>query len=385
MTRRPRIFISAGEASGDRLGSGLARALRERRPDLELLGMGGPLMRREGVRLVQEASEVAVVGIFEVLARLPAILRAMGRLERSLREDRPDLLVPVDFPDFNLRLAARARRADVPVVYFVSPQVWAWRRGRVKAIRRLVRRMLVLFSFEADFYEQAGVPVTVVGHPLAEGLDEARDVERMRDRSGLAAGRPTVALMPGSRPGELRSLLEPMLGAAQRIRASREDVQFLVPLAQGLPAESVRHRLQRAELESYRIHRGDFPRILAACEAGVVASGTASLEAALEGLPIVVVYRVNPLTYALGRSLVRLENVALPNLVAGRRVVPELIQSDCRPERIAHEVLSYLEDPERARETREALLGVRRRLGGPGAFGRAADAVLAELEASGAN
>ena len=385
MRRPARIFLSAGEASGDRLGAGLARALRARLPDVRLLGMGGPLMRAEGVELLQDADEVAVMGIFEVLARLPTIWRAMGRLERSLAADPPDLLIPVDFPDFNLRLTARARRIGVPVVYFVSPQVWAWRRGRIKTIRELVRRVLVLFPFETQIYEQAGVPVTFVGHPLVDGIDEPRDPRRMREIAGLAPERPVVALMPGSRHGEVSRLLEPLAEAAARIRQRHAEVQFLVPLAPGIAAEPILDRLRQKGLEDTRIHQGDFPRILAACEAGVVASGTASLEAALEGLPIVVVYRMNPLTYAVGKALVKLENVSLPNLIAGRRLVPELIQGDCEPGRIAEELLSYLDEPEHARKTREALMALRNSLGGPGAFERAADAVVSELEASAAN
>jgi lipid-A-disaccharide synthase len=378
-------MLSAGEASGDRLGAGLAQALLERRPELELVGMGGPLMREAGVRLLQDASEVAVVGIFEVLARLPTIRRAMGRLERALRHEAPDLLVPVDFPDFNLRLAARARRVAVPVVYFVSPQVWAWRRGRVRRIRELVSRMLVLFPFEMAFYEEAGVPVTFVGHPLVEALGQPRDRERLRARTGLAPERPVVALMPGSRPGEVGQLLPPMLDAASRIHNERPEVQFLLPLASGIDADRIQDALRQRGQEEILVHRGEFPQILAVCQAGVVASGTASLEAALEGLPIVVVYRVNTLTYWLGRALVDLEDVALPNLIAGRRVVPELIQRDCKPERISREVLAYLAEPERAGETRAALLALRERLGGPGAIGRAADAVLATLDSSAAN
>jgi lipid-A-disaccharide synthase len=379
MSRPPRILISAGETSGDRLGAGLARALLRRRPELELVGMGGPQMRAAGIELIQDAEQVAVVGIFEVLAHLPEIRAAMRRLEGELERRPPDLVVPVDFPDFNLRLAARSVRAGVPVVYFVSPQVWAWRRGRIRTIRRLVRRMLVLFPFEVAFYERAGVPVTFVGHPLVEAVGGARPLERLRAAAGLDPQRPAIALMPGSRRSELRRLLEPMLGAAARIRQRYRDVQFLLPLAAGLPREPVQARIDALGLAEETRLGGEFPQVLAACEAGVVASGTASLEAALEGLPLVVVYRMNPLTYLLGRALVRLDAIALPNLVAGRRLVPELIQGDCNPGRIAAELADFLERPDRAARTREALLELRSSLGGPGAFDRAAEAVLDEL------
>jgi lipid-A-disaccharide synthase len=379
MSRRRRVFISAGEASGDRLGAGLARALLERDPNLDLVGMGGPLMRAAGVELIQDAAEVAVMGFFEVLGRLPVIHRAMGRLERSLKDNPPDILVPIDFPDFNLNLAGRANRNGIPVVYFVSPQVWAWRRGRVRKMRDVVRRMLVLFPFEAAFYESEGVPVTFVGHPIVDGLDDRAPRDGLIESAGLLPGRPTVALMPGSRRSEVKQLLGPMAGAAARIRERHRDVQFLIPLAPGLAGDPILEELRRHDLPQTKVHRGDFPQILGACDAGVVASGTASLEAALEGLPVAVVYRVNPLTYGLGKALVRLENVALPNLVAGRRIVPELIQGECTAPRIAQEVLGYLDSPERAQEVRSALLELRGRLGGPGALGRAAEAILGEL------
>jgi len=377
--RPPRILLSAGEASGDRLGAGLARALRRRRPDVDLLGMGGDEMRAAGVRIVQETAEVAVVGIVEVAKHLPAIRRAMLRLERAIVEERPDLVVPVDFPDFNLRLAARANSAGVPVVYFVSPQVWAWRAGRVRKIRNVVRRMLVLFPFEVAFYRDAGVPVDFVGHPLAERAP-VRDRAELCRLAGLDPDRPTVALVPGSRAGEVGRILPVLLEAARRLRPGRTGLQWLVSAAPGLDRAALRAEADKHGLPDARIHRGDFPEILTVCTAGAVAAGTASLEAATAELPIVVVYRMNPVTYAIGRRLVRLPHVALPNLVAGRRVVPELIQDDCTPDRVASALERYLDHPEEAERVRHDLREVRRRLGAPGAFEVAAGKVLEELE-----
>ena len=375
----PRILLSAGEASGDRLGAGLARALRRRRPDIELLGMGGRQMAEAGVRLVQDATEVAVVGIQEVLAHLPAIRRAMGSLERLLREERPDLLVPIDFPDFNLRLASRARRAKVDVVYFVSPQVWAWRKNRVQTIRRLVRRMLVLFPFETKFYDDAAVPVTFVGHPVAEQISEPRSREELCAAAGLDPEREVVAVVPGSRRSEVQRLLTPMLRGADLVRRRRPGTQLLVTLAPDLDRDWFDERMALAGAQDVSVHAGDFPEILSVCETGVVASGTASLEAAVTGLPIVVGYKMGPLSYLVGRALVRLPHIALPNLVAGRGVVPELIQGQCNAERVAEELSGYLEHPERARRTRVVLSGLRERLGGPGVYERAAEAILDEL------
>jgi lipid-A-disaccharide synthase len=383
MSRAPRILLSAGEASGDRLGAGLALALRRRRPEIELLGMGGPQMAEAGVRLVRDASEVAVVGIQEVLAHLPAILGAMRSLEGVLRDERPDLLVPIDFPDFNLRLAARARQAGVGVVYFVSPQVWAWRRGRVSRIRRLVRRMLVLFPFETEFYETAGVPVTFVGHPLAERAAEPRARVDLCAAAGLDPELETIALVPGSRRSEVGRLLPPMLGAAQRVRQRRPGTQVLVTRAPGLSREWFDAQLAGTHAEDVRVHPGDFPEILSACEAGAVASGTASLEAAVTGMPLVVVYRMGVLSHAIGRLMVRLPHIAMPNLVAGRRVVPELVQGECNAGRISTELLRYLEQPEESRRVRAELSGIRGLLGGPGVFERAAERILDELSGPG--
>jgi len=375
-----RILISAGEASGDRLGAGLATALLQRRPDLELSGMGGGSMERAGVRLLQQSSEVAVVGILEVLAHLPAIRRAMVRLSGFLERERPDILVPIDFPDFNLRLAARARRADIDVVYFVSPQIWAWRRGRIRLIRRLVRRMLVLFPFESAFYEAAGVPVTFVGHPTAEAEPRARTAGELGALAGLEPERETVALVPGSRTGEVSRLLPTMLEAAARLRRDRPGLQFLIPLAPGLDRRRIEERILASPVPDATLHEGDFPEILRVCRAGVVASGTASLEAAVTGLPIVVVYRMSPLSYAIGRALVRLDHIALPNLVAGERIVPELVQGECTPERIAQELARFLDDSREHERVTSRLTEIRGRLGGPGVFDRAAEAILVELD-----
>jgi lipid-A-disaccharide synthase len=341
--------------------------------------MGGDEMRAAGVRIVQHASEVSVVGIVEVAKHLPAIRRAMRRLERAIVEERPDLVVPIDFPDFNLRLAVRARRAGVPVVYFVSPQVWAWRPGRVHKIRDLVRRMLVLFPFEVAFYREAGVPVDFVGHPIAERTTPRPRGELAR-LAGLDPDRPTVALLPGSRAGEVQRILPVLLEAARRIRPGREGLQWLVSAAPGLDRAWLRAEADRHGLPEARIHTGDFPEILTVCTAGAVAAGTASLEAAAAELPIVVVYRMNPVTYAIGRRLVSLPHVALPNLVAGRRVVPELIQDECTPDRVASELERYLDRPADAERVRAELREVRERLGAPGAFETAAARILDELD-----
>lgn len=382
MNRPLRVLISAGEASGDRLGAGLARALRSRRPDIELFGMGGPAMESAGVRILQSASEVAVVGILEVIAHLPAVRRAMARLREALESLRPDVIVPVDFPDFNLRLAAAAHASRVPVVYYVSPQLWAWRAGRMATIRRIVDRMLVLFPFEERLYHEAGVPVTFVGHPVAEAPVEDPMSRDDLARIGLDPDGTTVALLPGSRVSEVKRVFPSMLGAAELLAARRPDLRFVVPRAGTLPREFLESFVPAPRHRIVRIHSGDYPAILRSCAAGAVASGTATLDAAVAGLPMVVVYRMSGVSYLLARALVRVEHVALANLVAGRRLVPELIQSECTSEGIATAIERFLVDREAAAQVRAGLAEVRERLEGTGAFERAAAAVLDEAEAA---
>jgi len=372
-------MISVGEASGDRLGAGLAAALRQRDPAIELVGMGGPQMRDAGVRLVQDSAEVSVVGIWEVLARLPQIRRAMHRLERVLEDERPDLLVPIDFPDFNLRLAARAGRSNIGVVYFVSPQVWAWRPRRVHQIRRLVREMLVLFDFEREFYRDADVPVTWVGHPLAEAPPDTSDLADLRRRIGLQPDSTVVALLPGSRAGEIKRHMPVLLGAAALLRRERPALEFLVPLAPSAPGCVVRDTIRDSGLERIHVHAGDFPGVLRVCTAGAVASGTASLDAAMVGLPMVVIYRMSPITYWIGKRLIQVDHIAMPNLIAGKGIVPELLQDECNAARIAAELDRYLGDPSHAESVRNALQAVSRKLGDPGVYARAAERVLAHL------
>lgn len=378
MSRPPRILLSAGEASGDRLGAGLAAALRSRAPAIDLLGMGGDEMAEAGVRIAQHASEVAVVGFVEVLRHLPAIRGAMRRLEDLLDRERPDLVVPVDFPDFNLRLAARAAARGIPVVYYVSPQVWAWRRGRVRTIRSLVRRMLVLLPFESSFYESEGVPVTFVGHPAAARDFSAIDRPAVRRRAGLPEEGPVVALLPGSRRGEVSRLLPTLLEAARLV-----DAAFVIPKARTLPPGLLEERIAASGALRVRVHEGDYPEILAASDAGAVASGTATLDAALAGLPSVVVYRMAPPSYLVARRLVRVPHIALPNLVAGERLFPELVQGELTPEAVAGHLRSFLGDEDRSAGLRRALADLRGKLCGEGAFERAADAVLGELSPGG--
>jgi lipid-A-disaccharide synthase len=366
----------AGEASGDLHGATLARALRTLAPDLRLAGMGGARMAAEGVHLLQRAERVTVVGGTEALGRLPALWRAFRALRAELRERRPGVLVLIDFPEFNMRLARLARRLGVPVVYFVAPQVWAWRRGRVRAMARDVSRVLAIFPFEVSVYEESGVPVEFIGHPL---LDVLPALDRDAARAGLASGAESlVGLLPGSRDAEVRRHLPVLLQATRRIVARRPRTRFALATAPGTPVPPVMAAV-RAEGAPVQVVPGQAHRVMAAADLLLVASGTATLEAACYGTPMVVLYRLSALSHALARLLVRgVSHISLPNIIAGREVVPELIQGRATPDGVASAALGILGDEGARTVQRLGLLEVRTRLGEAGAGLRAARAVLRE-------
>lgn len=376
-TGQPSLMVVAGEASGDLHGATLARALVRLAPETALVGMGGDRMGSAGVRLLAGIEEGSVVGISEVARRLPALLRALRRLGRHLAESRPSGLVLIDFPDFNLRLARRASALGIPVIYFIPPQVWAWRRGRLRTIARHVSRVLAVFPFEVGLYQEAGVPVEFVGHPL---LDVLPPLDRAEARQGHASERETlIGLLPGSRSEEVRRHLPVLLEAAAMIHARRPGTRVVLALAPTIPIKAVAPWLQRGRVE-VRVVTGETYRVMAGADLLLAASGTATLEAAWFGTPMVVLYRVSRLSYLIGRLLVRgVTHISLPNIIAGRGVVPELIQHAATPVALAGEGLALLEDPAARAAQLGGLQEVRARLGQPGAAERAARAILHEV------
>lgn len=370
----PRLLLSCGEPSGDLYAAELVGQLRQRVPSLEVVGLGGDRLQAQGARLTAHVRDLAVVGLLEVVSHLPRLRRIFRAVLAEVDARRPDVAVLVDYPDFNLRLARELRRRDIPVLYYVSPQVWAWRRGRLRAIRETVTRMLVIFPFEETVYREAGVPVTFVGHPLVDLVRPAEDAAAFLESCGLDPDRPVVAVLPGSRPKEVAHNVSRLAAAAELLRKRKPELQFLVALAPSLDPAPV----ERAFAPSgARLVAGATHAALGAARLALVASGTATVEAALLRIPMVVVYRVSSLTYALGRPLVSVPHFAMVNLVAGRAIVPELMQSDFRPERVAAEAAALLEDRERYERTRRDLEEVCRRLGAPGASARAA-AIVSE-------
>lgn len=368
------LLVVAGEASGDLHGARLITELRHRVPGLITFGLGGDELRAAGLDAVAHSSEISVVGITEVLKVLPRAREIFAGLLREVDRRRPALALLVDFPDFNLRLARKLKARGVQVAYYISPQVWAWRRGRVKTIARLVDRMLVLFPFEVDFYRGHGVDVVHVGHPL---VDEVPVLPRAWDGSGPGDGPYRVALLPGSRLSEVESLL-PTLLEAVRTLASRLPVEARIIKAPTIPRELLEEHVELSGLP-VRIVAEDRFTAVASSHLALCASGTATLEVGLLGTPMIMVYRLAAWTYALAKLLVRLPNVSLVNLVLGRRVVPELIQGDANPERIAAEAARLLTDAGARDDMRAGLSELRGRLGEGGASGRAAAEVAAML------
>jgi len=370
-----RILMVAGEASGDAHGGRLALAMREIEPALELSGMGGEHMRAAGVRTSIDSASLSVMGFSDVAAQARRVIGTYRRLARELRSGRHDLVVLIDFPDFNLRLARVAKRAGVRVVYFVSPQVWAWRRGRIDTICERVDRMIVVFPFEADLYRERGLDVHYVGHPLAEEVVATRSAADTRARWGIEADRPLVALLPGSRSKEVARILPVMLEAAHRLE---DRACFAIARAPGLAAGAVAS-LVAAAATSVAVVEADTYNLLAASDVAAVTSGTATVECAVLGRPMVVVYRMSRPSYAIARALVRVRFIAMPNILAGERIVPELIQQQADADHLTRELTRYLDSPELRADTAGRLATVREALVWPGAAERAARLVLEKL------
>lgn len=375
-----RIFIVCGEESGDLHGSSLMAALKSLNPSIEFSGMGGERMRRLGLT-GPDSREVSVVGAIEVIGKLPKIWDTFKTLKAMLASARFDCVVLIDFPDFNLRIAKEAKRLGVPVIYYISPQVWAWRKGRVKTIASLVDKMLVVFPFEVPIYKKAGVDVEYVGHPLLDVVDSGVDKAASRRSLGLPAESAVVALLPGSRTGEIERLLPPMLKAGALIAKGLEKKpSFVMPAAMSIDDGLLDRHLKGAPID-VKVVRNSMHAALRAADAAIVASGTATLETALIGSPMVIIYRMAPVSYAIAKALVGVKDVGLPNIVAGKRIVAELIQNEATPERIAEETLAILNDEARKSSIAAAYNEVRKSLGGKGAAERAAKAVLAAIRA----
>ncbi len=369
------LLISAGEASGDMYAARLATAL-QKRADVALFGMGGPQMRAAGVDVITDYKEVSVVGITEILSHLPSLIRAMRHLVSEARSRRPPFAILTDFPGFHLRLARKLRPQGVRNIYYICPQFWAWRPWRVRVVRRRFAQALCIFPFEEEFFGGAGVPTKFIGHPLVGAVQATETREEFCRRQNLDPAVPIVAILPGSRKAELAQHLPVIREACGLIQAERQT-HFVIAAAVHSEVEELQAGWHAAGRVT--VVEGQTYNALAAADAAIVSSGTATIEAALLDVPMVVVYRVTPLTALLAKPLVRTKHFSMVNLIAERRVVPELIQKDFTPDRVAREVLNLLCDPKAGEELRQGLAEVRKRLGPPGAVERAAEAIAGLL------
>jgi lipid-A-disaccharide synthase len=372
-----RVLISAGEASGDLYASGLAEALRRRNPDLEFFGCAGPRMQQAGVRATVDSRSVAVVGLAEVVAHIPRIYGEYRKLVAAARAERPEAAILTDSPDFHLRLARQLKKLRIPVIYLVAPQVWAWRKGRLPLMRRTIDRLLCIFPFEPEFFSAAGIDAAYIGHPLTRLVKPSAPRDELRRRYGIPAGTPLVALLPGSREGEAARHLPILFETVEKIRQRHigRPPHFILAIPPGtLPPESnFRERISRSSIQ---LQEGQSWDVLACSDLALAASGTVTIEAALLGTPLIAFYRVTRLTWWMGRRLVNVPFFSMVNLVAGRRVIPELIQDDLTPERLSQEALRLLSDGSARENMRTELSQVAQKLSGrENPLERAADLV----------
>lgn len=370
-----KIMFSAGEASGDMHGANLARALKALDPDIELLGMGGSQMAQAGVRIVYDINNLGFIGVGEILRKIPFFFRLRTQLLQVMQEEKPDVLVCIDYPGFNMRLIEKARAAGIRVVYYILPTIWAWHKSRGKVIAEHTDLAISLFPFEAKLYEELGARVAYAGHPLLDVVHPELTKDEALQAFGLDAAKQTILLMPGSRLQEVRGLLPVMLAAVKEIMAQRDGVQFLIPRASTIDA-SVLQELIPADLENVHVASGHVYDMMNISTAAVAASGTATLETALMGLPTLLIYRVSSLTYWLSKILVHIQSIGLPNIIMGHRIMPELWQDEVTPEAIAADMVTLLTDKQVWQERHEAMLSVRKEMGEPGAVRRTAEIIL---------
>jgi lipid-A-disaccharide synthase len=374
----PRIMIIAGEASGELHGAGVVQALKNHRPDSEIFGIGGNRMAAAGCELLYHVEQFAFMGLVEVLRHLPFIRRAMRQLEHVFQNRRPNVLVLIDYPDFNLRLARIARRYDIPILYYISPQVWAWRAGRIHTIVKLVDRMAVVFPFEVDLYEQAGGQVDFVGHPLLDVLEAKYDKKAFCQYGGLDPKKPIIGLLPGSRQQEVSGLLPPMLDTLSVLQKDLTHVQGVIGLAPTIRPASISPFLKGQG--SVAVVENMTYDVMKHADLLLVTSGTATLESACFGTPLIVLYKMARLSWWIARRVVTIPDIGLVNVVAGRRIAPEFLQHAVHPDKLVPEIVNMLQHPDRLKHMREELQVVRTKLGTPGASDRVAGLALEMVE-----
>jgi lipid-A-disaccharide synthase len=372
MSTPARVMIIAGEPSGDLHGAGVVRELKRRNPSVQIYGIGGDQMSAAGMDIIYHVRELSVMGFWEVLRHLPLLKSVERTLGAVLRGRRPDVVILIDYPGFNLRFARAVKAEKIPVAYYISPQVWAWRSGRVRKMKELIDLMLVVFPFEVEIYKKAGIDVCFVGHPLLEAFTEPQSGKNFSTRYGFSEEKPVLGLFPGSRRQEVERIFPAMLGAA-RILHEQAGVQVAVGVSSVLDMEYLRSFLRGQEYIKL-IQHATYD-IMKNADLAVVTSGTATLETGFYQTPMIVVYKTSWLSYFIIRMLIRIRSIGLVNIVAGKPVVPELIQQGLTPQKLAREALTLLRDPDRRAEMSRSLGVIREKLGTPGASARVVDAV----------
>ena len=372
-------MIVAGEASGDLHGSNLVKEIHQIDSSIRFYGIGGKKLKEAGVELIASSSDTAVVGLTEVASKLKFILKVMGLLKKSLREDKPDLLILIDYPDFNLPLARTAKKNGVRVFYYISPQVWAWRKRRIKQIEKVVDRMAVILPFERDIYDKSKLDVHFIGHPLLDAVKKKYSRKEALQRFGLEEGFITIGILPGSRESEAKKLLPEMLKAAEILKRKFTSIQFVLPLSDTLNIDFVLRIIDQYPVK-VKIIRDNIYDVLSISNIVMVASGTATLETALMETPMIIIYKVSPLSYYIGKMFINVDNIGLVNIIAGKTIVPEFIQDEATASNMAEEISDMLTDKPRMDRMRQKLSGIREKLGTPGAAGRAARLVYEMIE-----
>lgn len=386
MMKPKHVIIIAGEASGDLHGSNLVRAIYKKNKEIYFSGIGGQALKKAGIEILVDASKLSVVGITEVFSKIPNLFKAMSVVKRHLKSFKPDLVILIDFPDFNLKIAAAARKLDIPVLYYISPQVWAWRPGRVKIIRKLVDHVAVILPFEKDFYRKHKVPATFVGHPLLDNYTQNDDLqsctlETKKKFKNENHGIPVIGILPGSRDKEVIKHLPVMLTAAQILQDRIKNIKFIISIAPSVKKKHVEKILKNHKgLSDYELSTEDVKKVFGMCKIVVAVSGTVTLEAAISGTPTVIIYKLSPVSYWLGRLLVKVKNFGLANLIAGENIVPELLQEKASPENIADTVFNMFNDTNGLQKLRKKLFEIKDMLGGPGASKRVAEIALNMME-----
>jgi lipid-A-disaccharide synthase len=374
-----RILIVAGEASGDLHGSHLVESIKSLHPECRFAGVGGKKMRAEGVETFFDIERMGAIGVIEVLGELPLYINVYRTLAKEIASKNYDAAILIDYPTLNLRLAKLCKRAQVPVFYLISPQIWAWRKGRIKQIRETVNRMFVVLPFEERLYQDAGVDAEFLGHPFADKVHPSMDKASACAEFQLDERKKIVGLLPGSRKNEIQSLLSVMVEAAKKIQDEMSDCQFILPVADSIDPDSIRRQLEGNSL-NIRLVSGKTYDVMNCCDFLIIASGSATLEAGILGCPMVIIYKLNPVTYFLARILIDTEMIGLVNIVAREKVVPELIQGRATAENIAKEAVAFLKNPERLEAVKARLLKIRDSLGEPGVMNRVAQSICQYLD-----